>query len=188
MKIWDKYFAPHCPSADSAQNGKIYSIPVSWFNFITLMLATPEKFNWAKTFLNSALWEIISDESAKEESIKFAIPENCCVQYESSCCLLEVAKKEKIAANNVEDQEQEEEPITPLAPRRKRRPNSLLVESEVRRSPRIIELNGGFKNHDNCANKNCLSCNAAPLVFLGKLLKTWLSLSVRCKRRTWTKS
>jgi hypothetical protein len=96
MKIWDKYFAPHCPSAESAQNGKIFSIPVSWFNFITLMLATPEKFNWAKTFLNSALWEIISDESAKEESIKFAIPKNCCVQYESSYCLLEVVEKEKV--------------------------------------------------------------------------------------------
>jgi hypothetical protein len=91
MKLWDKYFAPHCPSADSDQNGKIFKIPVSWFNFITLMLATPEKFNWAKSFLNSALWEIILDESAKEETIKFAIPENCCVQYEPSCCLLEVA-------------------------------------------------------------------------------------------------
>jgi hypothetical protein len=91
MKLWDKYFAPHCPRADSDQNGKIFKIPVSWFNFITLMLATPEKFNWAKSFLNSALWEIISDESAKEETIKFAIPENCCVQYEPSCCLLEVA-------------------------------------------------------------------------------------------------
>jgi hypothetical protein len=110
------------------------------------------------------------------------------VQYEPSYCLLEVAEKENVEVNNDESQEHEEEPITPLAPRRKRRPNSLLVESEVRRSPRIIELNGGLKNHDNCANKNCLSCNAAPLVFLVKLLKTWLSLSVRCKRKIWTKS
>jgi hypothetical protein len=152
------------------------------------MLATPEKFNWVKSFLNSALWEIISDESAKEETIKFSIPENCCVQYKPSYCLLDVTKNENVEVNDEEVQEQEEEPITPLAPMRKRRPNSLLVESEVRRSPRIIELNGDFKNHDNCANKNCLSYNAAPLVFLGKLLKTWLSLSVRCKRKIWTKS
>jgi hypothetical protein len=93
------------------------------------------------------------------------------VQYKPSCCLLDVTEKENVDVNVDEVQEQEEEPITPLAPRRKRRPNSVLVESEVRRSPRIIELNGGFKNHDNCANKNCLSCNAAPPGLPGKVVK-----------------
>jgi hypothetical protein len=135
------------------------------------MLVTPEKFNWAKSFLNSALWKIISDETAQEESIKFSIPEKCSVQYNPSCCLLDVAEKENVAENDDGFQEQEEEPITPLAPRRKRRPNSLLVESEVRRSPRIIELNGGFKNHDNCASKNCLSCNSTPPGLSGKVVK-----------------
>jgi hypothetical protein len=77
MKIWDKYFAPHCPSADSNSKGKVFQIPVSWFNFITLMLITPEKFNWAKSFLNSSLWEIISEEFAQEEYVKFIIPEKC---------------------------------------------------------------------------------------------------------------
>jgi hypothetical protein len=66
MKLWDRYFAPHSPSANSEHNGKIFKVPVSWFNFITLMLVTPEKFNWAKSFLNSALWEIILDEYAQE--------------------------------------------------------------------------------------------------------------------------
>jgi hypothetical protein len=41
----------------------------------------------------------------------------------------------------------------------------------VRRSPRIIELNEGFKNHDNCTNKNCLSCNSAPPGLNGKVVK-----------------
>jgi hypothetical protein len=45
------------------------------------------------------------------------------------------------------------------------------VESEVRRSPQIIELNGCFKNHDNCANKNYLSCNSAPPGLNGKVVK-----------------
>jgi hypothetical protein len=45
------------------------------------------------------------------------------------------------------------------------------VESEVRRSPGIIELNGGFKKHDNCANKNCLSCNSDPPRLNGKVVK-----------------
>jgi hypothetical protein len=52
--------------------------------------------------------------------------------------------------------------VPPSAPSRKRRSNVHLVESEVRRSPRILELNDGFKNHDNCSDKNCLTCNCAP--------------------------
>ena len=36
------------------------------------------------------------------------------------------------------------------------------MESAVSRSPRIIELNGGYKQHLNCTNKNCLPCNSAP--------------------------
>jgi hypothetical protein len=84
---------------------------------------------------------------------------------------LDVAEKENVDINDDGVQEQDEEPITPLAPRRKRMPNSLRVESEVRRSPRIIELNGGFKNHDNCANKNYLSCNAAPPDLPEKVVK-----------------
>jgi hypothetical protein len=66
MKIWDKYFAPHCSRADSGCNEKIFQVPVSWFNFITLMLVTLEKFNWAKSFLSSALWKIILEEAVKE--------------------------------------------------------------------------------------------------------------------------
>jgi hypothetical protein len=126
MKIWDRYFAPHCPSANSDHNGKIFQIHVSWFNFITLMLVTPEKFNWAKSFLISALWKIISDESAQEESIKFSIPKQCSVQYKPSCSLLDVVENENTTEDDGGFQELGEEPITPLAPRRKRRPNSLL--------------------------------------------------------------
>jgi hypothetical protein len=150
---------------------KIFQVPVSWFNFITVILVTPEKFNWAKYFLSSALWKIILEESAQEESIKFIVPEKCSVQFKSSCCLLDSSEEENAAENVGGLQVLGEEPSTPLAPRRKRRPNSLLVESKVRRNPRIIELNGGFKNHDNCASKNCLSCNSAPLGLNGKVVK-----------------
>ena len=36
-----------------------------------------------------------------------------------------------------------------------------LVESEVRRSPRLKEINKGFKA-DSCASKKCLACNPNP--------------------------
>jgi hypothetical protein len=50
----------------------------------------------------------------------------------------------------------------PLAPKRKRIGNAPLVENGVRRSPRILELNEGFKNHFECKDKNSLSCSSAP--------------------------
>jgi hypothetical protein len=41
----------------------------------------------------------------------------------------------------------------------------------VRRSPRILELNDGFRNHDNCSDKNYLTCNCAPPGFKKKIVK-----------------
>jgi hypothetical protein len=61
--------------------------------------------------------------------------------------------------------------VTPLAPKRKRRGKGALVETEVRRSPRILELNDGFRSHSCCNNKNCLSCLAAPPVTKNNIVK-----------------
>jgi hypothetical protein len=52
--------------------------------------------------------------------------------------------------------------VTPDAPKKKRRANVNLVESEVRRSPKISKLNEGFNDHSNCNNRHCLPCNSAP--------------------------
>jgi hypothetical protein len=45
MKLWDKYFAPHCAKEASTNGPNVFQIPVSWFNFITLMLLSPKKFD-----------------------------------------------------------------------------------------------------------------------------------------------
>jgi hypothetical protein len=45
MKLWDKYFAPHYAKEASTNGPNVFQIPVSWFNFITLMLLSPEKFD-----------------------------------------------------------------------------------------------------------------------------------------------
>jgi hypothetical protein len=44
LLLWEKYFAPHL-SSDANQEGYTAHIPVSWFNFITIMLMTPGKFD-----------------------------------------------------------------------------------------------------------------------------------------------
>jgi hypothetical protein len=49
------------------------------------------------------------------------------------------------------------------------------VESEVRRSPRIVELNAGYKQHSSCSDKSCLSCSATPLVTQHKIVKNLAS-------------
>jgi hypothetical protein len=41
IQLWEKYFAPHIDSASPSKN-QGFQIPVSWFNFITLMLVTPK--------------------------------------------------------------------------------------------------------------------------------------------------
>jgi hypothetical protein len=64
---------------------------------------------------------------------------------------------------------------TPSAPKRKRRGKGPLVESEVRRSPRIVELNAGYKQHSSYSDRNCLSYSASPPVTKHKVLKNLAS-------------
>jgi hypothetical protein len=84
MKIWQKYFAPHISDMNSCKNGQVFEIPVSWFNFITLMLVTPEKFDWTINFLQSSLWEFIKEPIIDERTVAFKIPEKCSVQVAPS--------------------------------------------------------------------------------------------------------
>jgi hypothetical protein len=89
LLLWEKYFAPHL-SFDAGQEGFSVQIPVSWFNFITIMLMTHEKFDWTKNFLKSSLWEIISEIDNNEPNIAFLIPEKCSVQSKPRCTISEV--------------------------------------------------------------------------------------------------
>jgi hypothetical protein len=87
LKLWDQSFAPHIQKTSVDNMHQVLEIPVSWFNFITLMLLTPEKFDWTKNFLNSALWKILLDNGneskedtisfSKEDTISFIIPDKC---------------------------------------------------------------------------------------------------------------
>jgi hypothetical protein len=168
LELWDKYFAPNIQKDSSENKQKTLEIPVSWFNFITLMLLTPEKFDWTKKFLNSALWKIFLDNDSKENTISFLIPDNCSVSQAPPC---------KLAMLDSSSDEMEElsSQVPPSAPKRKRRGKGPLVEREVRRSPRIVELNAGYKQHFSCTDKNCLSCSAKPPVSKHKIVKNLAS-------------
>jgi hypothetical protein len=162
MALWEKYFAPKSSDIANNDSSALVVIPASWFNFITLMLVTPEKFDWAKGFLSSQLWDIMKEPMQKETSVKFAIPDKCVTSKAPTCFSLTELVEEPPAL--AED--------THITPKRKRRDNKIpLVESEVRRSPRLVLINDGYKNHDNCSDKHCLTCNAAPPIINSKVVK-----------------
>jgi hypothetical protein len=176
MKLWDKYFAPHYKNGANLNESNIFKIPLSWFNFISLMLLSPKNFDLAKGFLCSPLWNILTESKNIEDSVTFVIPEKCCVQQKPSCKISEIYEEDEaltgMASADKEDTVEQDIPsVTPAAPKKKRRANLNLVESEVRRSPRISELNEGFKDHSNCNNKNCLPCNSAPPNLKSNLVK-----------------
>jgi hypothetical protein len=129
------------------------------------MLMTPVKFDWAKGFLSSQLWNIIKEPIESKKTIYFVILDKCVVNQAPVCKLIEEAHE--VANNNTMPDE-----IVPLSPKRKSREGKVpLVESEVRRSPRLTILNDGYKNHDNCVDKNCLVSNAAPPLIHNKVVK-----------------
>jgi hypothetical protein len=163
LLLWEKFFAPHL-HADGKSNKAIVDIPVSWFNFVTLMLLTPEKFDWTKHFLSSQLWEILKEPISTEDSIKFVIPDSCTSTKAPVCITMSVQEEGFSPPTSKE--------ALPSTPKRKRREGKgALVESEVRRSPRLVLLNDGYKNHANCSDKHCLTCNAAPPMINTKVVK-----------------
>jgi hypothetical protein len=88
LLLWEKYFAPHMHGPAKQNSSAVVDIPVSWFNFFTLMLLTPEKFDWAKSFLSSQLWNILKEPMLSEESIQFAIPDKCATAEAPLCITL----------------------------------------------------------------------------------------------------
>jgi hypothetical protein len=99
-----------------------------------------------------------------EESIQFAIPDKC-VTTEAPLCINLFNQDEASPAGSSYNE-------ALITPKRKRRDGkSVLVESEVRRSPRLVLLNDGYKNHVNCSANNCLTCNAIPPIVNSKVVK-----------------
>jgi hypothetical protein len=88
MKLYDKYFAPHVHNSNKSGKANICEIHVSWFNFITLMLMTTDKFDWVKAFLSSHLWGIIKEPMNKEVTVSFLVPDKCVVTEAPSCVLI----------------------------------------------------------------------------------------------------
>ena len=167
MDLWEKFFAPLVKK----DNHSVIDIPVSWFNFIIMMLLTPEKFNWIKGFLNSSIWDLIQQGNESYQCFKFVIPEACVLEQAPACKIQIGLESEALSQDSSTTLENN---IPNDVHVRKRRGKGPLMEDEVRRSPRLQALNNGFKSKP-CFNNACLPCNAQPPVLSSKIVRNLAS-------------
>jgi len=149
--LWGKFFAP--------SNGKTpaCSAPSGWANFFTAILLSPKMFAQAKEMLDSkALIEAIGD----EPSVGFVLPRSCPVKNLLVCKLTEALMDTDDMENTVqkEDTVEMEEEIhesvdgTPdsqhssPSKRKTRNKVAIVVDTQVRRSPRIKGHKKGYKD------------------------------------------
>lgn len=146
-RLWAKHFSPAgCPDM-------VVHIPSDWDPFFTSMLLSPEHFDWAKGFLTSQTWSMLLSCAKEAHFMAFAIP-NKCPPAAKLICISEIEETD----SSIPQDSDSECPLQMVA---LNSTSSPMVDSDVRRSPRIKTLNNGFK-HNSCASKNCLACAALP--------------------------
>lgn len=126
------------------------------------MLLSPSHFDWAKQFLASQTWDLLLSCADLSDTMVFAIPVKCPTSSELVCSGFLVEQdnlevKNSPALNVIASNAHDDSTMLPPIPVN----NSPLVDTTVRRSPRIRKIDGGFK-HKSCIEKNCLACVDVP--------------------------
>ena len=160
---WAKFFAPGPNKVPQ------FLIPSDWANYFTALLISLCHFSHAKQFMQSnALLGSIDN----GQKIGFTLPASCPVKTFPSCTVkahvaydevLESASMviESLATDMFVDLN-EAPPIDEEGRvKNKKKKGDVLVEREVRRSPRIKVNKKGFKDPIS-KDKSCLGCNAKP--------------------------
>ncbi|KAK3144260.1 hypothetical protein QOZ80_4AG0310700 [Eleusine coracana subsp. coracana] len=168
-RLWARYF--------SDENAKVkpIEIPGEWLALFTTVLLSSTHFSWAKEFLNSKAT------NGPASGLKFLISPVCPDKATPKCVIQELNS----TGNETEEADQQGL-ITPPQSKNKGKevllsqtvplPKALancsgpIVETEVRRSARIITQNNGFKRR-SCNHRNCLACSSAPPVLSSKVIK-----------------
>jgi hypothetical protein len=154
---WAKFFAPK-PTDVVPQ----FLVPNDWARFFTTLLLSPKHFSRVKELVQSkAFLSYISD----GQNMGFSLPSKCPIKR-PLVYILDVSKQEASDVNPLEAPPIEED-IASLKSKNKKR--LVLVESEVRRSPRIKKSKNGFKD-PVCKDKQCLGCNSKPPTLSSKMI------------------
>lgn len=133
---------------------------------------SPVNFDWAKNFLSSKAGKLLEGNGGV---IDFSLPRHCptsnglpCSSTSHSGVTIEDLQ-ENDASDVLEAEQEQETPITKGTKSRKRAPPPV-VDTEVRRSPR---LKPGYKDSKplTCLDKKCLACSPSPPTVSPKLIK-----------------
>lgn len=141
-------------------------MPIEWINFLPVTLLSPGKFEWAKKFITSNVWDIITQDSNSTVTKPFAIPETCPSDNTLNCALNYLQQDKKDQENTPTGMATSQEEIfasstSALHIKGKRKEKGPLVETEVRRSCRHQKFNKGFKK-SVCVDRDCLACHTIP--------------------------
>jgi hypothetical protein len=168
--------------------GKKVMASAQWAPLFTSLLLSPGNYKWAKSFIESEAWDFFS-KSLTTTLIK--VPDHCldqnihCIKSSQSSRVvlaeIDVDKSNQndqssrvmLAETAVDESNQHDqaastelakeecqfkEAVTGKKDRKKRNP---VVESEVRRSPRLKDNNKGFKP-GSCVSRKCSTCSPTP--------------------------
>ncbi|CAM0909026.1 unnamed protein product [Alopecurus aequalis] len=161
--LWKKHFAPQ------SDNDKITKVPIEWMNFFTAALLSQEKVAWAKSFLATQLWKYIVEGIDASSLRPFVISDVCPVSQDSMCAENDVELEQTTLDKTIYGSAGTAT-TSAIHAHRKRKEKAPLVETEVRRSTRLQQLQKGFKK-TTCMNKQCISCSARPPVILAKIVR-----------------
>lgn len=161
------------PSFKGNNDSFVVKIPVNWFPFLTSLLHCTETFGWASEFMSSPAAELIGE---NQGNISFHLPKQCLVSQK--CC--EFMENNIPPANHTTAQDKGKgkgiiiqdlgSNEVPIKKRRASRRLTPIVDSQVRRSERVKQINNGFKA-PGCVSKKCFCCNQSPPTLSPKVIR-----------------
>lgn len=127
-------------------------VPKDWAPLFVVSLLSSDSFEWAKNFLNSGVWRALLSCACLSSTMAFALPDTCPQDANIVCSALEIQENarftEHINESPMEDSSpatDKNEHVTTGVPASRTPMVVPLVDTAVRRSPRIKSLNEGSK-------------------------------------------
>ena len=166
--------------ASDSSLGKKVAAQTQWAPLFTSMLLSPSNYKWVKSFIQSKAWEIFS-KGLSVTTIK--IPNQCpsqelpCIKknlvglsasLESDCPTLKSKNSASLLTLPQPENSSSQSPV--VASKKGKKARVVLVETKVRRSPKLKLNNKGFKAN-SCNSKNCLGCNPNPQDLTSTMIK-----------------
>lgn len=166
--LWGNFFSKGNP------DDLVVKVPSNWFLFFTSMLLSPDTFRWVAEFLSSPAVAQIAE---NQGNVTFIIPKECPVKMKPCLSNFEIdspesetpgkndaGKNKEVVIKEMEDN------AASFKKRRASRELTPMIDTQVRRSERVMKNNDGFKP-STCLAKKCFCCSPAPPTLSPKVIK-----------------